>query len=159
MRQPRAADEQRRMTQHERQHADVFAGQQRPARRGLGQQHADAAAVEKAGQEAGRPNERQQQAERVGHAAGQNQLQKMNRALGVAGQRNPNRAEGQRQIAGNHHHARLLQLRRVVASGSLRGRKSGFSPGSANCTEPVTPALAQTPIASMLTPSRIQQMP
>ena len=45
------------------------------------------------------------------------------------------------------------------ASGSLRGRKSGCSPGYASCALPSIVALRQTATANVLIASRIQKMP
>ncbi len=113
-RQPRPAHEKDGLGQHERQHADVLAGQQSPARHRLGQQHGDRLRGEETGQETGRPDQRQEQAQRVGHARRQDQLEEVDRRANVSRHGHADGAEGQAQRAVGHRYARLLQLVRVL---------------------------------------------
>ena len=150
----------RRVEQHERQHADVFAGQQHPPRRRLGQQHAHAPAVEKAGQESGRPDQRQQQAERVGHAAGQDQLQEMDRVAsrrGASGTRIAPKASVRSPLATTTPDC--FSFADPGRRDRRRGRKSGFSPGAASVARPSIANAQANADRNQLTASSIQKMP
>ena len=107
------------MQQHEAEHSDVLAGQQAPPRGRFGQQYGNVPPIEELRQKAGRPYQRQKQAQRIGHATGKHQLQIANGARPIPSQRNADRAEAELDAAGHDGDAffsRKLRVSRILVA-------------------------------------------
>ena len=78
-REPRSRHEQYGLQRDEEYHANVLSGEDRPARRGLRQQHRDGVRFQERRQESRGPEQRQQHARGIGEDASQPKLDQLDR--------------------------------------------------------------------------------
>ena len=151
---PGADNEDGGLQADEQVDAEKLAQQQQPARHGFGEQHRSGVRFEERRQKARGPDEREEQAERAGHHAAEDQLHEMHGIVGIAAQSHAHGAEAERDFTPDRHHAALVGLLGVVLAG---GNELGVAVG-VSAHAPCTPTLAQNRMQQALTVSITQKM-